>query len=544
MENKIPFKRFGAMIDMSRNAVMKVEALKKWIDISEQLGYTALYLYTEDTYEVQNNPCFGYLRGRYSEAEMKEIDDYAFEHGIEIIPCIQTLAHLKTLIRWPVYASHKDIDDILLADDEFVYQLIDDMFATLTRVLRTRVINIGMDEAHNIGRGKYLDMHGNCNRTEIFLKHLQRVAEIAKKYGCEVAMWSDMFFRLATGGKYSVPDEGMDFSVSEKIPDNVQLIYWDYYSTDKKRYDSMLDAHANLKKGSWFAGGLWSWIGPAPHNAYSMRATEKAMKSCVEHSVSDVMLTMWGDNGGECSRFAMLPSFFYASEIAKGVKSLKQIKADFKDWCGISFDSFMLLDLPGTPGFSKEAPVDPEKYMLYNDPFAGTLDCTVVGGEGKQYAACARRLVRMAKNEKFGVIFRTMQKLCEVLAIKYEIGVKTRAAYQSGNKEALKELISDYKRMHKKINEYYNAFREQWFAENKPFGFEIQDIRLGGLMRRVKNCTERLQDYVDGKIDKIDELEEDILYMHGTSKDDKHPIYFNSWGDSSSTGVIDKHYMN
>ncbi len=538
MENKIPFKRFGAMIDMSRNAVMSVPALKKWIDISASLGYTALYLYTEDTYEVQNNPCFGYMRGRYSEAEMKEIDNYGFEHGIEVIPCIQTLAHMNCIVRWPDYCYHKDIDDIMLADDEFIYQLIDDMFATLTRNFRTRTVNIGMDEAHNIGRGQYLDKHGNCDRTEIFLKHLQKVADIAKKYGCEVAIWSDMFFRLATGGNYYVSNAGIDTSVSEKIPENVQLVYWDYYSTDKKRYDSMLKAHTALKKGSWFAGGLWSWMGPAPHNAYSMNATEKALRSCREHEVTDVMLTMWGDNGGECSRFALLPSLFYASEIAKGIRSMAQIKADFKEWCGISFDSFMLLDLPGTPEFDKNAVVNPDKYMLYNDPFAGLHDCTVVGGEGEKFASCARKLARMAKNEEYGHLFLTMQKLCEVLAVKYEIGVKTRNAYKAGDKAALKALIPDYKKLSKKLDEYYNAFRAQWFRENKAFGFEVQDLRLGGLMRRVKDCTERLADYVDGKTDKIEELEEDVLYMYGTSENDKHPLHFNWWGQTVTPGVI------
>ena len=58
-----------------------------------------LMLYTEDTYEVDNQPYFGYLRGRYSQKELREIDDYAFKHGMELIPAIQTLAHLKSIFR-------------------------------------------------------------------------------------------------------------------------------------------------------------------------------------------------------------------------------------------------------------------------------------------------------------------------------------------------------------------------------------------------------------------------------------------------------------
>ena len=33
MSNAIPFRRFGTMIDCSRNAVMSLPALKKWVDI-------------------------------------------------------------------------------------------------------------------------------------------------------------------------------------------------------------------------------------------------------------------------------------------------------------------------------------------------------------------------------------------------------------------------------------------------------------------------------------------------------------------------------
>lgn len=55
------------------------------------------------------------------------------------------------------------------------------MFITLSKSFRSRKIHIGMDEAHMIGRGKYEDMHGAAeNRSEIMLKHLNKVVELAK----------------------------------------------------------------------------------------------------------------------------------------------------------------------------------------------------------------------------------------------------------------------------------------------------------------------------------------------------------------------------
>ena len=63
----------GVMLDCSRNGVLKPESVKRYIDILSRLGYNCLMLYTEDTYEVDNQPYFGYLRGRYSQEELKEI---------------------------------------------------------------------------------------------------------------------------------------------------------------------------------------------------------------------------------------------------------------------------------------------------------------------------------------------------------------------------------------------------------------------------------------------------------------------------------------
>ena len=69
------FDTFGVMIDMSRNAVMSIDGLKRFLPLLKKMGYNCVMLYTEDTYEVDGEHYFGYMRGRYLKAEMKEIDE-------------------------------------------------------------------------------------------------------------------------------------------------------------------------------------------------------------------------------------------------------------------------------------------------------------------------------------------------------------------------------------------------------------------------------------------------------------------------------------
>ena len=68
-------------------------------------------LYTEETYELPGEPHFGYLRGRYTADELREIDRVADRLGIEMIGCIQTLGHLGHLLRVAGVRPHQGYAD-------------------------------------------------------------------------------------------------------------------------------------------------------------------------------------------------------------------------------------------------------------------------------------------------------------------------------------------------------------------------------------------------------------------------------------------------
>lgn len=540
MEKNNNLNHFGIMLDCSRNAVMKPEAVKKYIDILSDLGYNCLMLYTEDTYEIDGEPYFGHKRGRYSQAELIEIDSYAKLKGIELIPCIQTLAHLGSIFRWPCYDKIHDCNDILLSDNDKTYSLIDKMFATLKHCFTSRTVNIGMDEAHMLGRGRYQDINGYVDRFDILLKHLNRVAEIAKKYGFELLMWGDMFFRIlnqSSGGGYENGTETIPEKVRSMIPDNVNLIYWDYYSVDKKNYCDKIKSHSALKENIWFAGGLWTWLGFAPHNDFSIRATNAAFSACAENGVKDVILTVWGDDGGECSRFAILPSLFYASEIAKGNYDIDSIKAKFKTKFKIGFYEFMALDLLKTPN-KNQGTVSCDKFFFYNDCFTGLCDTLVMDDYSVCYTKQADELEKLAENTEYGVLFNSLAKLCRVLALKTNLGIRTRKAYESKDKEKIEQIIEDYNKLLLLIEDFYTAYEKQWMWENKPHGFDIQDIRIGGLIMRVRHNKQRLLQYVNGDIDRIEELEEPVLDVICRPENEKGHIYYNVWSKIASANIF------
>ena len=508
------FQTFGVMVDMSRNAVMSMDGLRRFLPLLQKMGYNCLMLYTEDTYEVDGEPYFGYMRGRYSKAEMKEIDAFAASLGIMVIPCIQTLAHLNAIFRWNQFP--RDCDDILLTDDEHTYQLIDHMFSTLSECFASRKIHVGMDEAHMLGRGKHLDKHGYETVNTIMKRHLARVCEIASKYGYEVMLWSDMYFRPWNNGNYTIPKCKMPQEIVEAVPDSVIPVYWDYYQSEESVYGDMIDNHKQLSNKTWFAGGVWGWYGIIPYNRFTLKSMIPAINVCKKHGIKDVVFTMWGDDGAECSHFSQLPSLFYLAEYAKGNTDETKIKQKFKRFCGIDFDEFMQIDCPNDIIGYHGWPCNPSKYMLYSDYFNDFLDYTIKLGAGEKYKDYAEKLYTIAKrSRRYGYVFDSAAKLCDVLSIKYELGLRTRNAYEKGDKAELKRLAEhEYVEVAKRLRLFAKAFEKQWMTDNKPHGFDIQHMRLGGLLFRTDACRQRILDYVNDKIDRIDELDEELLQYH------------------------------
>ncbi len=535
---KCCFSTLGVMADCSRNAVMNIRFAKEYIRTLAAAGYNMLELYTEDTYEIPGEPYFGYLRGRFSVSELKELDAYARMFGVELVPCIQTLAHLNAIVRWPRFGKLADCNDILLAGDERTYELVDKMFASLAEAFTSRRVNIGMDEAHMLGLGRYLDEHGYCNRFEIMADHLKRVLEIADKYGFKCAMWSDMFFRLVNKGSYSPAEGDMPSELIELIPDNVTLIYWDYYHEDRKSYEEMIKAHKLMGNPMMFAGGIWKWHGFAPANMSSINRTAAAFDACMSYGVDEVLLTAWGDNGGECSLNAILPGLVAAAERAYGNR--KPEKA-FARLTGVAFRDFMTLELADAvvPERDKFYLSNFSKIYLYNDLLSGIFDYTYRPGYKETLAANARKIKAAGRRAgRYAYLFESLSALADLAADKCDFGVRARQAYKNGDRETLAALASDVLRFVRKLDKFYSAFKYQWSLENKPWGFDVQDIRLGGTRQRMLHCREILLDYLEGRTQSVPELEAEILPAYDYDPEAKPDMIFNLWSHTVTACVM------
>ena len=126
-----------------------------------------------------------------------------------------------------------------------------------------------------------------------------------------------------------------------------------------------------------------------------------------------------------------------------------------------------------------------------------------------------------------------------MLAKKSQMGLRLTEAYKAGDRAALEnfakvelpELIERFKNLRK-------VHMKNWFELYKPFGWDVMDMRFGSLITRINSAIEEIEMYLDGRLQKIEELEvERLEYINYGGRGG--PVkYLNYFGDIVSPSRI------
>ena len=496
------FEKNGLMLDLSRNAVAHIDMLKQFIREMAFMGHSWFMLYMEDVYEVEGAPYFGALRGRYSIQDLQEVDRYAQLFGVQLVPCIQTLAHMDQYFMWEtIEYKYKDIDNIFNVGNAEVRTLLTRMIASLRKAFSSDIIHIGMDEAHNLGRGRYLDENGLKKRGDIMQDHLAFMKTLCTTYGFKPIVWEE--------------------DVEPVIPNQVGLMYWDYYSGLAKHYQNHLQVCRTLTEKPMFAGGAWRWTGYIPHHKKTLETTLAAIEDCRKERVKEVIVTSWGDDGSEAPLYTCMFGLVLYAYLDCHVEYREEEFAQYlKLYTGMGFNEWMRQGEPdlfeGTTGNNYD--ITPSKYLLYQDPLGSkflyyirtlTTDMDAVYAKLEQAftedAAHTDNPLQRSIAQFYALMMKT-------LYYKWRLPLDIWEAYKKTDKKALQALVENkLKPLKAALTETAKARRQVWTEECRAFGSEVLDHRFGAMLMRLEVTQEILTDYIQGKIRRIDELEEERL---------------------------------
>lgn len=514
------FDTVGVMIDVSRNGVMTVDAIKRFLNYMALAGYNMLMMYTEDVYYVKERKYFGYMRGRYSYDELHECDLYAQNFGIEMIPCIQTYGHLEQYLKWSEAYDIRDTASVLMAEEEATYRFIEDMIVSATAPFKSKRIHIGMDEAWDMGRGKYMNIKGYKDPFELFTNHLNRVIEITNKYNLKPMMWSDMFFRISSKEHhYYQKDTVIPQEVIKKIPKEVQLVYW-HYGEEPGCDGYMLDKHLQTGRDVIFAGGLWTWSLHLPEINYAIKTTNEALIECKKRNIKEMMTTIWSNDNAEMDPFASLLGLWYTAEHCYNDDVCMEIlKSRFEFLTGANFNAFMEMgEYNNIFDDGRDYENFHERFMgkklFWQDVMEGLVDEFLFRQPmSEHYKKYAEKMTYYAsKGDNWKGMYEFCAAVFSMLEQKCFIAERLKPAYDNDDREFLTEAANKhFPALYEKIKTVHKLHKKQWFESKKVFGWSNLDIRYGGLMERINTAIERLNGYLNGDIPSLDELKEERL---------------------------------
>ena len=274
-------------------------------------------------------------------------------------------------------------------------------------------------------------------------------------------------------------------------------------------------------------------MGTAPDNGLSQRTMDVAFPVAKEFGVADILMTTWGDHGNESPFYAIMSAFWYAAH--KLYPCSVDLDAMVAGFTGYTCAQWRIADeinyIVRYDGKICNASI----WALHNDLLIGMMDCHISDDADEHYRKLYSLLAPLCQQEsQFSYIFQFYAALCDVMARKTTFSKRLRRAYMAGDRQTMAAMQKELPELQQKIEEFRRIFRTLWMQDNKGFGFEVMDVRYGGMAARCQTVYDVLEDYLDGKIQHIYELEEERLPYWADALEQEHTYapWFFHWSKS------------
>ena len=510
------FKTLSLMLDISFRGPISLDGIKEYFTYLASMGYTQIWFYAEDMYEMpEKYKHFGYMRGRYSTAELRELDDYAYSIGIEIVPCIQTLGHMQHYLKWKEARKFAENSMVLKPGDEATYEFIKDMLVAASSAFRSRRIHVGLDETGGLGLGASLKRDGYREPIDIFQEHVAKVAEMCDELGLRPMMWNDMVFCYCSKNhtKYALDTE-LTPEVLARIPKNMDLVHWNY--EDENCNLAYIEKTKKTGNPVIFAGGVWIFGGALPDNAWSKYFHEKAIADCKAGGVEEICMTVWS-YGTTIYQTSLLEAARFAELTYEDTS--EKLAERFEFLTGASFDGFY--DMSNLHAQYKEGKIDydsmpyDERFygnkLMWQDIMLGIFDEKLYREpRAEHYAMMAEEYAELiTRQDEWCWLYEYCYAIFKLLALKCYIAERIAPAYKSGDKKTLRYILEEklpaLEVAWLDLADAHMVHKDEFM---RPFGTEATDRMYGAMIMRTRYAIHRLADYLSGRVDSLPELAE------------------------------------
>lgn len=232
----------GFMIDAPRG-VETIEYYFRLIDFCKEEGFNSIiFRLTDDqgsAYLFTSHPELNMCEGAFSAKELKTIVDYAQNHGIEMIPEVESFGHSRYIIQTKRYKSLNDGPagedfNALCPVNDSTLNLMKDLYNEVASIFPGRYFHIGCDEV-KWGAGelskKALETK---SKPQIWAEYVNKLNRFVKTNGKKTIIWGDVPL-------YNEKE------VLDLLDKDIVIMDWNYRETNKEKIKGL--AQTVLGKG-------------------------------------------------------------------------------------------------------------------------------------------------------------------------------------------------------------------------------------------------------------------------------------------------------
>lgn len=216
--------------DLAREQTCNMSYLKRVIDYAADHKYNMIDLYLEGRFAFPSHPDIG-PPGVMTPQQAKDLDQYAAERFVELIPQVNCLAHMENILSLPAYKHLAEAGEpfqICPSHPEAV-DFVTDLIEDVIPCFRSGFFHAGGDESWHLGEcPKCAARAEEIGKGGIYAEHYVKVYDVLKRHGKRMMLWGDMMLQH----ERAMAD----------VPHDVVVFDWHYQGSSPGTIERFLDA--------------------------------------------------------------------------------------------------------------------------------------------------------------------------------------------------------------------------------------------------------------------------------------------------------------
>ncbi|MCY3932112.1 MAG: family 20 glycosylhydrolase [Acidobacteria bacterium] len=294
IEDRPDFPIRGAMLDVSRNRVPRMEYLERLVDRLADWKVNHLQLYVEHTYAYADHEEVWRDASPFTAGEIRELDACCRERFIELTPNQNSFGHFH---RWLIHDRYRPLAEVpegfqhpfsidpepfsLCATDPRVLDLLAGLYDELLPEFGSRRFHVGLDETFDLGRGRSAEACEERGKAAVYLDFLRQVHDLVTERDRQMLFWGDIILEHP--------------EVIDQVPEDAVALCWGYEASHP--FEDRCARLAASGREFWVCPGTSSWhsFGGRLQNAVGNLALAATAGS--EAGAQGLLITDWGDHG-------------------------------------------------------------------------------------------------------------------------------------------------------------------------------------------------------------------------------------------------------